>query len=183
MNQEKYESLKSSYMELVTKIIRDLGGLSPAITVLGTRKDDQKNAVIHIPIPDDMMKSDEGKDDFVDQVVPQLAVKINEDFEVSGVAWASEAWMRRIPVNEENPENTVIPEDWKSLPKIEVLFITIESEDKQDTTVMEIVRKGQQVNANGDLTDYIELIPVPDAINPDKVEGRFVGLYKKFTTV
>lgn len=182
MTQEKYESLKTSYVEFITRIIKDHGGLSPAVTILGIRKDDQQNAVIHIPIPEFLMNSEKGKDEFVDDVIPKLAKKVNEEFEVKAVAWASEAWLRSVSKDEKTGEATV-PDDWKSLPKKEVLFITIESDNKYDATVMEMIRKGQQVNAEGQLTDHIELVPLPDFENPEKMEGRFSGLYKKFTTV
>lgn len=182
MTQEKYESLKADYVEFIMKVIKDFGGLSPAVTVLGIRKDDQKNAVIHIPIPEFLMNSEEGKDEFVDEVIPDIAKRVNKEFDVKAVAWASEAWLRSV-AKDEKTGKAEIPEDWKSLPKKEVLFITIESASKYDATVMEMIRKGQQVNAEGQLTDHIELVPLPDFENPEKMEGRFSGLYKKFTTV
>ena len=182
MDQEKLESLKTAYLELVTNLIKDFGGLSPAVTILGIKKDDQLNAVIHIPIPDKYMNSETSKDEFVDDVVPQLAAKVKEEFDVHAVAWASEAWLRVLSKDGEPVKE--VPEDWKSLPKKEVLFINIESEGKEDLVVMEIVRKGQQVNSEGQLTDHVELVPYEDLQGqPDKVEGRFTGLYKKFTTV
>jgi hypothetical protein len=178
MTEEKYTSLKTAYVEFITKIIKDFGGLPPAITILGMRKDNQENAVIHIPIPDFLMNSEKGKDEFIDDVVPELATKVNRDFEVLCVAWASEAWIRSVP-----KEQTDVPVDWKSIPKKEALFVSIESADKNDVIMMEIVRKGQQVNADGQLTDHVELLPLPDFLGtPERMEGRFAGLYKKFTT-
>lgn len=181
MTEEKYKSLKASYVEFITRIIKDFGGLSPAVTILGIRKDDQKNAIVHIPIPDYLMNSE--KDEFIDDVFPELATKVKEEFDVECVAWASEAWLRSIPKDETTGEHFV-PDDWKNLEKKEVLFITIESEKEEDVFVMEIIRLGQQVNAEGQLTDHIELKPMSDMSGtPEKIEGRFSGLYKKFMSV
>jgi hypothetical protein len=182
MTKETYESLKATYLEFITELIKDFGGLSPAITVLGIRKEDQKNAVIHIPIPEHQMETEKGKDEFVDKIVPEIGAKIKESFEIHCVIWASEAWLRALPKDSDG--KPTLPENWKDLPKKEVMFITIESEDDNDVIIMEIVRQGQQVNSNGQLTDHIELVPFTDYEKdnkPPNLEGRFNGLYKKFT--
>lgn len=180
MEQETYDLLKESYIEFINNLIKDFGGMSPSITVLGTNKKDQMPAVLHIPIPGFLMDTENNKDQFIEEVVPKMADKIKEDFDILAVAWASEAWLRKV---DRKDGSTEVPDDWKSLPKKEVLVIMIESENKNDSILMEIVRKGQQINSEGQLTDDIDLVPMPDFNEaPEQVEGRFTGLYKRFTS-
>lgn len=70
-------------------------------------------------------------------------------------------------------------DNYKSLPKKEVIFISIETENKSETIIYEMIRNGKQVNTEGDLTDKIELKEMHDIEKPEGTSGRFAGLYKK----
>ena len=176
MTEEKYNDMKSSYKELVKKMMIEMGGLNPHITVLGVHKEDGHDSIIHVPIESKYMKSEDTKDLFVDEVVPEIAKELTKRFEVKAVGWAAEAWMRTANKEEGLPEN------WKDLPiKKEVLIMTIESDAHNETIIMEIIRNGKQVNAEGDLIDAIELIELEELNDGAQAGGRFTGLYKKFT--
>jgi hypothetical protein len=173
------KEIKNSYIEFITKLIVHEGGIPPSITVLGTHIKDGLNAVVHIPIPGKFIKDDNSKDEFVNELIPQIAKKVAEDFDINAVAWASEAWLRVSDIKTIDLDKGL--SDWKSLPvKMEVLIITIESHDDSEFTVLEIVRSGKQVNEDGDLIDRIELVELPDYDGAVLAEGRFAGLYRKF---
>lgn len=182
MTTEEYNSIKKGYLELVTKIMTESGSMMSSFTVLGIQKDDGKNAIVHVPIEPKFLKTEEAKEDFMNEVVPEIAKEIRERFDIKAVAWASEAWLRTADAKTTTREQ--LRQDWKSLPiKKEVLIITIESEDRNDIFISEIVRKGKQVNEDGELTDIIELVDLPE-YNQEGMqagEGRFTDLYKKFT--
>jgi hypothetical protein len=180
MTDQEFNDLKDGYIQFVNKLMQEAGGVDPSITILGTHKNDSNNAIIHVPIPSKYMKTDDMKSEFVDEIIPGIAKKVAEEFNVSVVAWASEAWLRVVEKKDEADLK-----DWKSLPiKKEVLIVTFESEDRLNTTIFEIARKGKQVNSEGELVDEIELLDLPEYNNEASVasEGRFTGLYKKFTT-
>lgn len=180
MTTEQYNEMKKGYFEMVTQMMVEAGELGPSITVLGTHKEDGKSSIIHIPIIGKFMKSEESKDKFVDVVLPEIAQKVRKEFDVDAVIWASEAWLRVTDAKDKTREEALV--DWKNLPiKKEVLIMSIESEDKTEFEVKEIVRKGKQVNEKGELIDQVELVYI-DEFDGDGgiVEGRFTGLYKKF---
>lgn len=178
MTTEEYNSMKQGYLELITQILTDQGGIDPSISVLGVHKTDGKNAIVHVLIEEKFMKDDESKDRFVDEMIPQIAKEVRKQFDITAVAWASEAWLRK--ADKDKP----LPADWKALPKTEVLFITIESAEHNDASVMEIIRKGKMVNEDGELVDDITLVPLPEFSEAmEESAGRFTGLYKKFTTL
>jgi hypothetical protein len=180
MTTEEYNSMKDSYLELITKILIESGGLNPSITLLGVHKEDGKTAIVHVPIPSKYMNTEEGKDEFVDDIVPQIADKVKKEFDINAVAWASEAWLRE--ADSKNISKEELMSSWKKLPiKKEVLIITIESEEGVQTTIKEILRKGKQVNEDGELIDNVELIDIPKFEGTNAAEGRFTGLYKKFS--
>ena len=59
MTEEKYQEIKESYIKNIKRFMTDMGGVFPHISVFGSHKDgDEKDAIIHIPIPDEFMKSD-----------------------------------------------------------------------------------------------------------------------------
>jgi hypothetical protein len=113
---------------------------------------------------------------FIEEIVPSVFKSITERFIPAGMAWASEAWMRIADANTFDPKR----DNYKNIPiKKEVLFISIETDYINETRIYDIERKGKQVNADGELIDHITLIENQELKAPDKVEGRFAGLYKK----
>lgn len=179
MNDQELTEMKEVYIEKIKEYMSEAGSLFPHITVFAEHVDenDTRPAIIHIPIPDKYMESDDTKEEFIKDVVPSLAEKVKEDFKTVAVGWASEAWMRSVNKDEELPKN------YKDLPiKKEVVIVTLETADKSSIFIYDIIRKGKQVNEEGDLIDIIELVEDKD-LTVDAVpspEGRFTGLYKKF---
>jgi hypothetical protein len=175
MTEERYNDIKEGYINNIKRFIVEVGDIFPHVTVFGLHKDDQtKNAIIHIPIDDEFMKSEERKETFINDVVPEVARKIKEQFIPEGVAWTSEAWLRESPVDKG------IPNDWKELPvKKEVLFINMEFEHKKEMIVYEIKRLGKQVTEDGEIVDQVELIE-QDFSKGESSGGRLTGLYEKF---
>lgn len=183
MTQEDYIEMKKGYFKLVTDILTQSGSVETSITVMGKHIEDSLNAMVHVPIPSKFISSEEGKDTFMEKVLPNIVKKVQSKFTVDAVAWASEAWMRVAQKNQFSEEEL---SNWKDLPiQKEVLIVTIESEEQSDSMIKEIVRKGKQVNETGELTDVIELVDIAGLDMNEAVvaEGRFTGLYKKFTTL
>ena len=175
MTDERYNDIKEGYLKNIKRFLTEMGDIFPHITVFGLHKSDQdKSAIIHIPIDEKFMSSEERKDEFIDQVIPEVAKKIKEEFIPEGVAWTSEAWIRESPIDKG------IPNDWKKLPiKKEVLFINMEFENRKEIIVYEINRNGKQVNEDGDIVDHVELIE-KDLSGGEAAGGRLTGLYEKF---
>jgi hypothetical protein len=176
MTKEKYEEIKKGYLENIKRYMLSVGGLFPHVTVFGAHKDDEnKDAIIHIPIPDEFLKSEDTKDEFVNTVLPEVAKTVKTKFIPYGVGWASEAWVRT------SSKDDKIPDNWKDLPiKKEVLFINLEFEDKTEAIMYEIKRLGKQVNEDGDLVDHVDLIEDKLMAGPENMSGRFTGLLDKF---
>jgi hypothetical protein len=59
-----------------------------------------------------------------------------------------------------------------------VVFISIETKDKQDTLVYNIERNGKQVNSDGSITDIIQLTKAEESGDASNISGRFTGLFK-----
>jgi len=159
--------------------MKDTGGLFPHIVIFAEHKTPEENqpanSIIHIPIPSQYMDTENDKNELVDEIFPSIFKKVNETFIPSAIGWASEAWMRTA-----GADFDIDKEDYKTLPiQKEVLFICIETANDSKTYVYEIKRNGQQINSDGELTDSIDLIEIPEMKNVDKTEGRFSGLYKK----
>ena len=160
-------------MKNIKRYLQQEGGLFPHLTVFADSLEEKKPAIVHIPIPDKYINSEFGKDTFIDKVVPELAEEMKKRFNVVGVAWASEGWMRTQSSKEKIDPNSPI--------KTEVLIITFEDAEKEEVTIYELKRLGMQVNESGDMTDTVELIEIPELGNGEgKHAGRFTGLFKKF---
>jgi hypothetical protein len=174
MKVKHYETLKKEYIGHIADYVKEAGGLFPHISIFAEPKDkkDTKPALIHVPIPDDYMQNEEGKDEFLDEVLPGIAKKVNQMFDVYAIAWSSEAWMRVA-----DKESDV--QDYKSLAKKEVIFISIESIDKSECVMYNIKRFGKQINSDGDLVDTIKLTKSRMS-GQQNIGGRFSGLLKHF---
>jgi hypothetical protein len=177
MTKEEFKEIKEAYLYDMKSMLFDNGDLPATITIIGSQIEDNKTSVVHIPLPEEIINSDEGKQLFVDKMIPQLSKKIKEKFNVHAVAWASEAWMRETNKNSFNVDK----DDYKELPiKKEILIFTIDTNTDTETYVYEIVR--MSIAPNGDLVEKIDLLELPEMGNSiNKSKGRFSDLYKKFT--
>jgi hypothetical protein len=179
MTEEEYTKVKELYIENVKEIMLDQGGLFPHLTIFADHKvsegDEPRTAIIHVPIPEEYMVDDENKDEFVNEVMPDIYKTVKKKFIPYGIGWASEAWMR---VADKDFDINVF--NYKDLPiKKEVLLVSIEMDDNSNTFIYEIKRNGSQVNSEGKLTDKIDLLELEDMSSLKSSGGRFSGLYKK----
>jgi hypothetical protein len=181
MTDEQYTLLKEEYVSHIKSYVTSQGGLFPHLSIFADVKkpekgEEDKPALIHIPIPDEYMEDDESKESFIKDVVPDLFSSIKKEFIPYGVAWAAEAWMRVA-----DKKFDADKDDYKKLPiRKEVIIITIESLNLEEAFLYEIKREGKQVNGDGELTDAISLISIEGMDKPDGLGGRFSGLFKKF---
>lgn len=178
MTDEQFEILKESYINHLKDFIKSEGGIFPHISIFAEHidSDDDKPALVHIPIPDEFMESDQSKTVFVNEVVPELAITVKEKFIVKAVAWSSEAWVRETS----NKEDI---EDYKKLPITkEILLIVIDSKEGETFMSYDIERTGVQVNNEGKLTNTVTLIENQTSLGEGtpSIGGKFSGLFKKF---
>lgn len=180
MTKEKYLELQEDYIQHILEYVKESGNLFPHISIFADitkPKEEEKNkpALIHIPIDDKFMENEDTKDQFINEILPDVFKSLKEKFIPVGVAWASEAWMR--VANKNFNPNT---DDWKAIPvKKEIIMISIESEFNNACIMYEIKRMGTQVNADGELTSCVELEKLDELGSQDGVGGRFSGLFKK----
>lgn len=181
MTKEKYFDLQEDYIEHILDYVKESGNLFPHISIFADMlkpKEDEKDkpALIHIPIDNKFMENDETKNEFVNDILPDVFKSLKEKFIPVGVAWAAEAWMR-IPEKGFNSDK----DDWKAVPiRKEIIMINIESEFGNTCFMYEIKRLGVQVTADGELTDSVELIKLDELDSPSNIGGRFSGLFNKF---
>jgi hypothetical protein len=180
MTKEKYLDLQEDYIEHILEYVKDSGSLFPHISVFADiikpKKDEiNKPALIHIPIADKFMETEDTKDEFIDEILPDVFKSLKKKFIPAGVAWASEAWMRVA-----GSDFDIDKDDWKAIKtKKEIIIITIESDFGDACFMYEIKRNGAQVNSNGELVSSVELEKLDELSSPDAVGGRFSGLFKK----
>lgn len=179
MTPEKFTEVKEAYIEHLIDVISETGGLFPHITIFADviepkEGEEDKPAIIHIPIPNKFMKNDDTKDEFIDEIIPDIFRDLKKDFKPHAVAWSSEAWLRQIEKGEKMPDN------YKNLPvKKEVIIVTLGTENEEEIILYEVKREGKQVNADGNLSDIVKLNKIEED-QPQSVGGRFSGLFKKF---
>lgn len=167
-----FQEAKKEYIENIKRYMSETGSLFPHISIFGVDKNNSKKSIVHVPIPDEFLKSSDKKDEFMDDILPAIAKEVNKKFTTYAVGWASEAWMSVL-------DNPTLKTDSK---RKEVLFITIGYAEGEDASVFDIHRTGKQVNQEGELTDIIELVEVTKMSGTDisPVKGRFSNLYQKF---
>lgn len=179
MTEELYNEVVDDYLQNIKRYIEEAGGLFPHITVFAytiekEKEEHNKPAIIHIPIPPDYMETDAEKDLLVDEVFPVVFKEIKKRFEPFGIAYASEAWVRMSDKSFDYKK-----QDYTELPvKKEVVFVTIETQDKTELKMYNIKRVGTKVDNEGNIIDSITL-EEQQLENSLEVSGRFSGLYKK----
>ena len=179
MTLEEYQDLKQYYLEKTKQYLVEEGNVPPHLTLFGNHIAEDKAAIVHIPIPDKFLQDDSAKDAFVDTIIPQLVKEVVKKFQITAVAWVSEAWMR---VGSKSDSD----KDLMNSPiKKEVLIFSIEGKYGEQLTIYEMKRSGMEVTESGSMIDHIDLVECTEvsSSNPDvsSGDGRFQGLYKKFT--
>jgi hypothetical protein len=181
MTEEQFKEIKEVYLKSITDFMQDETGMEPHITVFAERLDDEEStpAILHMPIPSSLMNSEDGKDKLIEVILPQVAKKIKKEFKPYGIAWTSEAWVRK--THKDNIDNDILLDNWKEIPiSKEILMINIESEFGNEMTIYEIKRNGMEVTEDG-LKDTVELILDKELTDETgSMTGRFTGLYNKF---
>jgi hypothetical protein len=171
--EQLYEELVDSYMKSIKDYVKENGNIFPHVNVFAKNIESNKTGCIVIPLTNDILDSEEHKEEFIKNMVPQIAKKIKEQFVIHGVAWTSEVWIRKTDVDKKLPDN------WKSLPITgEMLLISTQFNNKKELTTFNIIRNGKQVNEEGELVDSIEL--EESDIKGGEFGGRFSKLYEKF---
>jgi hypothetical protein len=179
MTEKQFIEIKAEYFENIKKMLLELGNIQPTVTVIGNHIEENKPAIVHIPLPAELANSDNGKQMFVDKMIPDISKKIHEKFTIDAVCFASEAWLRTADKDGYNPET----DNYKKLPiSKEILIISIDGKDGSKSDIYEIKRDGKSINTDGDLIDTIELEPLPELGETYNTNtGRFSNLYKKFS--
>jgi hypothetical protein len=177
MTQKHYNQVKKNYIEHIEQLVKEEGGIIPHLSIFADKKnpknkEEKRPSLIHILLSDEFM-TEEGKEKFINKIVPELFKEIKREFTPVAIAWTSEAWMRSINKEE-------IPDDWKKITKKEVVIINIESKNDQKLIMYNVKREGMQITSSGKMVDTINLELIPDVDTPTAIEGRFAGLFKKF---
>jgi len=177
MTDTQFIEMKDAYLDDIKGMLLKNGNFSATISIIGEEKKDLSSSIVHIPLPEQIINSDEGKQLFVDKMIPELSKKLKDRFNIQAVTWASEAWMREAHKDDYNPDT----DNYKDLPiKKEILIITIDTKTNLESHVYEIVR--MSIAPNGDLIEKVDLLKLPELSEVfGSTEGRFSGLYKKFT--
>ena len=179
MTEEQFIEIKDEYLQNMKDMLLETGNIQPTVTLIADHLEENKPAIVHIPLPEKIANSDAGKQMFVDKMIPEIAAKVGERFNIHAVAWAAEAWMREAPADDFNPE----VDDYKKIPiKKEILILTIDTGVKTESYVYEIIRFS--VSPEGELIDEIELRDMPELSSQFAEQGgRFSNLFEKFTSI
>lgn len=178
-NVDERKTIINEYVKKVSNYLQEEGSVFTHITIFADKldktEDEEKINIIHIPLPPELLKSDEGKETMIKQIFPQISEELHKKFRPYGVAFTTEAWVRVADKEQE------IPKNWKDLPiSKEVLMINFEFEDYKQSHISVINRLGKQVNSDGNYIDRIELEDYRDLKEGESLSGRFSNLYDIF---
>lgn len=171
---EKIEHFKKENKENMARLIATNGYLPPVCTVLVRNKEEYK--IVLAPVPEEALENEENKKKFL-EIMPLFFKKLEEDgHKVICFSYSSEAWLRKADAEEG------VPDDWKSLPKTEVLITSYETADTAVVEIHDIIKEGKIANENGDLIDCIRLEKNADLGDTEKGQlgGRFSRIYRDF---
>jgi hypothetical protein len=169
-NQIIIEKFIRSSEENAISILMENENIKPFVSIL--TKDDDEYGQHNIPIPPMFLEGESGKDFVREILINGLKKKLKEEGrEILCVNWVSEGWMYVGKKGEDDVEN------YRELPRKEVLLMTFDCEDQQIVSTYEIKRSGWKVGESG-LDKGLELIPIEQDFNNKNRKGRFGNLFK-----
>lgn len=168
MTKEDLQKLKEEYVNHLKSHIVDSGGMFTHIALFGNKKENDEQSLVHIVVDPKFLTSDEDKDRFITNILPDIIKKVREQFTVDAVAWTSEAWLRKTDKDFKG--------NWQEVPvEKEVLIIMYQEKETSDTMIYEIKRDGQVINAEGNLIDNVNLIELKDLEDSINQKGHREG--------
>ena len=177
------EEFKESNKHFIQTSLSINGGLQPTITMFVEDKKNNSQEVLMIPLPPEAFKNDESKDIIIAQILPKIFEVVSEENMIPlCISWSSEAWIRKAALD--SPQEVL--DNWRALPKEEVLFTSYETETESSVEIYKIFRDGKMAKEDGTLIDAIRLEKFDVSPNDEiqetdpKIEGRFSNLFKKY---
>jgi hypothetical protein len=168
---ETIRIFKEEHMANLKKLMYHKGELIPMVCVLIHDTMVDKVAVVVAPVVGDF--SETAKDTVVEKVIPQIFKRLKEEEKIPlCFSFSSEAWLRKM-------EGDVLPKNWKSLDKTEIMITTFETKTGSEIVCKTMHRIGQAINEEGELIERIELQDM-DTKQAEVTGGRFVNIFKKF---
>lgn len=175
---EQVENFKKENKNNIAKLIAMNGGLPPLFTILV--KQDNEYQVIVSPIPEEAIENSENKARLINLMPTFLETIEDKGFEIVCLSYSSEAWLRQLDKTDDKDAD--IPDNWKQLPKTEVLISSYETADDVCLELNNIIRDGMIADENGDLIDCIKLEENRNLGNDEKGEmsGSFSNILRSY---
>lgn len=160
-------------MKFIEATTTEHGGLEPVMLILGLKKESREYQDFYVGFIGDIFAD---KDELAGNL-RKLVDKLTEDTNCIPVcvSWATECWMRLA-------EGKKLQNDWRSLPKVEGVMATFETEYSSGIIAWKMYREGKTTNKKGDLIDKIRLEKDEKMSSADGVSGRFANLFRKHIT-
>jgi len=181
---EQIEEFKKNNNNNMAKLIAVHGNMPPVCTLLVYVANEDEYKVIIAPIPEEALENDKNKKKFLG-IMPMFFDKLKEDGnKIICFSYSSEAWIRII--NKEDAQDNDIPDNWKSLPKQEVLISSYETADGAFVEINNIVREGKIANEKGELIDCIRLEKNEELSaegDPNSVGGDFANIFRNYLKI
>jgi hypothetical protein len=168
--------LKERHIRLCKELMYEEGELPPHIQLLGHKKGEPGTMTATIPIPGELTSPD-GKEFMEQFFIPQVFRQCAEDgIDILCFVWASEGYIRQVKVEKMDD----VPENWRDLPKTEVLMLNFETDKGTDLVLFDVERLGKGINADGRVVDHVQLKERELPEGAQQGEGRFANLFKRF---
>jgi hypothetical protein len=152
-DQEYVKIFKKENKQNIAKMIAMRGGMPPIFTIL-VKKDDDYSVIVS-PIPEEALENDENKQRLINLMPAFFETIEDKGFEIICLSYSSEAWLRQM--DKKDADDNDIPENWKDLPKTEVLITSYETPTDVSLEINDIIKDGLVADENGDLIDCIKL--------------------------
>lgn len=174
--EELVEAFKKDVFANITKHISRNGGLSPIVLILAREIESKDLALMVCPLPGDIIDDEHDLKDSLRTILPKVFDGIfAQGLEPICYSWSSEAWLRAADIEDGEPEN------WKDLPKVEVLMTTFETVDSTSVEINIIKRDGKIADEDGNLIDCITLEKHPEFESKDSnMGGRLANIFKNY---
>lgn len=196
------EGFKEDVFKMLNDAIANVGGLPPCIAILFKDEENNYQAMLS-GVPDDFIKNDKSKNDFVKKEIPRIFFKLvnNNKYPICFM-FASEAYVSVLSTNNQdvNPEDlinnlknesfvtedtlkNILNNDNLDIVKEECVIFSFETIKSSELIVKKIKRSGKTVNEKGDVIDAIEFESF-DLGNEEKniknASGKFTDVLKNF---
>lgn len=163
------EKLNNEFIDIIKLSITEGEEIPPSISVIAQKKDSEDMGILHVPIPENLIKSPDNEEKLKTKILPAFFKKMKDEYILLGITFIAQVVVKKVSITDGKSETY----------DYQCLYISKESKDKKERQLFKISDDGYSVDHKGDMINKKNIELLEDLSGAKEMEaGVFSNLYE-----